>query len=151
VALPAIVPRLREWRERLKIVDKGSRIVEGNEPPLARSLSLPFAVQSRPTPKSDFNPFPDQSAACQDPAAPGSNRFPLLRDPLRAPESRFVRADETNVEAQPLRHLLDQCGLADLARTRDHLNEPPGLGQAAGENGRLRATVGGSPFTRHGE
>ena len=63
----------------------------------------------------------------------------LLRWPVRPTQGVLVGAGKTR-EARAFRHLLDKCGLADLARTR-HLDETPRLGQAASERCGLRTDI----------
>ncbi len=69
-------------------------------------------------------------------------RLPLRRDPLRATERGLVGAHNTDRGRQPLDRLGDQRRLARLPWPGDHLDEPPGLGEAAGQLGRLGRRYG---------
>ena len=71
-----------------------------------------------------------------------SRRLPLLRDPVRAAQHRLVRAGQTHRAVEVLDDLLNQRGLADLARSRQHLDESPRFVQPGREHRALRAPIG---------
>jgi hypothetical protein len=77
--------------------------------------------------------------------------LPLLGDPVRSAKRGFVGADESHRRLQGLADLLDQRRLAYLSGTGDDLDEPSGLGEAAGELGGGRAPEAFVLFTHFDE
>ena len=74
-------------------------------------------------------------------------RFPLLLDPRRAPEGRLVRAGVAGRQAALLRRLVDQGGLADLARAGHDLQEVARLPKPFDELVDLRSGVSSSNYS----
>ena len=66
-------------------------------------------------------------------ASQQARRLPLLTDPFRPAQGRLICAGETTRQLRTLHHLRHQSGLAHLPGPRDHLEEAPGLLEAAGE------------------
>jgi hypothetical protein len=64
-----------------------------------------------------------------------------------ASERRLVRADVSNRNVKFRGHLLNQGGLAHLARTRHDLDEPARLDKPLGEDGGLGTLEVGFLFT----
>jgi hypothetical protein len=70
----------------------------------------------------------------------------LLADPVRAAQRRLVGADVTHRHVKLTGFLLNQGGLADLARTGDNLQEPPRFDEPLGEDGGVGAPERGLLF-----
>jgi hypothetical protein len=72
--------------------------------------------------------------------------IPLLRDPFCAAQQRFISARVSHRRGQPVTDLLDERGLAHLARTREDLNEAARFGEPARQHSGLGSPVGEARF-----
>ena len=81
-----------------------------------------------------------------------TSALPLRGQPGPIAQRRFVGGDEDAGAVELSQDLLHERGLADLARSGDHLHESPRLGQAAGQQRGVLALEGGaSGFTHRDE
>src|SRR3989442_1070407 len=76
--------------------------------------------------------------------------FPLLSDPSRAAQGRFIGAGKADRQSGGLADLLHQRGLAHLAGSRHDLDEPSRLAQAPCEYGGAGAPGRLVPGTHRG-
>jgi hypothetical protein len=72
----------------------------------------------------------ENGSASTRPTRRDSGRFPLLRDPLAPAQRRFIRGGEDDVTPTLIENLPGECGLANLARSGDDLDESPRLFEA---------------------